>query len=113
VPEKTKPLTNKQVDHILRNWSTMQDTCLDTPTELSLLWPCEPYECKDVFDVSLVIAKKRDLPDHYRQRAQRYIEVLVARYPFQLRNEMARPMWHRFIDVWNDTGSFRRAMRVI
>ena len=106
-------LSAADVERILAHWSTLEDTCRDEPIPLTLTWPCEPKECKDVFDHSMVVTKRRDLPDYIAAEAREYIAVLVARYPFQLRPEMARPMWHRFLDVWNDTSSRRLALRAI
>ena len=104
---------NDETERILAHWSIVDDTCQDEPLPLKLEWPCDPAECKDVFGESMTVTKRRNLPDHYAEAAREYIAVLVASYPFQLRAEMARPMWHRFLDVWNDTEKRHLAMRAI
>ena len=108
------PLSAEQVERALANWNATEDTCQDTPQPLVLMWPCDPSVCKDVFGESMVVApKKRDLPMAYEVKANVYIETIVKKYPFNIRAEMARPMWHRFLDVWNDTGKLNLALRVI
>lgn len=109
---RDSPLSAEQAEHILRNWTTLEDTCRDEPQELTLFWPCT-NDCKDLFGESLIVKKTRDLPEAIAKGARDYIKVLVETYPFQLRAEMARPMWHRFLDVWNDTGKRHLAMRAI
>ena len=106
------PLSAEQVEDILKNWTATDDTCQDEPQALVLVWPCTE-DCKDVFGESMAVKRTRDLPIAYEVKAVTYIETIVKRYPFQLRAEMARPMWHRFLDVWNDTGKVHLAMRVI
>lgn len=107
------PLSVEAAERIARHWSTLEDTCIDEPKALSLVWPCDPNECKDVFGGDMVVTKKRSLPDNIANEARSYIAQIVSKYPFQLRAEMARPMWHRFLDVWNDTGKRNLAMRAI
>lgn len=106
------PFSADEIERICRNWTTDQDICHDLAMPLKLEWPCD-RDCKDVFGESMAIAKTRDLPDQYARAAREYIATIVAKYPFQLRQEMARPMWHRFLDVWNDTGKRHLAMRAI
>lgn len=114
--EESRPashLSAEQAENILKNWTATDDTCQDEPQPLVLVWPCDLAECKDLFGESMFVSKTRDLPIAYEVKAVTYIETIVKRYPFQLRSEMARPMWHRFLDVWNDTGKLHLAMRVI
>lgn len=105
-------LSSEAIERILAKWSTLEDTCRDEFVPLSLVWPCD-RDCVDPFGNSIAVNQRRFLPPALMQEACDYIVVLVARYPFQLRAEMARPMFHRFLDVWNDTGSRRLALRAI
>ena len=107
------PLSDEQVTTILSHWDDALDTCVEPQQKFLMKWPCDPSECVDVFGESMVITKKRDLPKNIGDEAVKYINTIVRRYPFQLRQEMSRPMWHRFLDVWNDTGNRRLAMRAI
>lgn len=108
-------LSDEQVEYICRNWSTHWDTCRDEPRPLDIFhWPCDPNVCKDVFGESMVVPKNRDMPmEPWLNEAKAYITVLVSKYPFQLRAEMARPMWHRFLWYWAETGSRQKALRHI
>lgn len=105
-------LSADRVEFILNHWTATDDTCSEEAQPLVLKWPCDD-DCKDIFGESMAVKKTRDLPVEHEARAVAYIETIVKKYPFQLRAEMARPMWHRFLDVWNDTGKLHLAMRVI
>jgi hypothetical protein len=104
-------MTEEQVRHVIRYWTTSQDTWQGDRS-----WgnnePAEeyPYPPQKEF-----INKKqwRDLPASLEEEAKAYIAAYCTRYPLQLRRVLGFPMWLRFCDVWSDTGKFHLAMRAI
>jgi hypothetical protein len=55
----------------------------------------------------------RPLPEDVRVKAESYIAVLTAKYPYQLRHLMGIAYWNRFSEMWCDTGDARKSMRAI
>ena len=55
----------------------------------------------------------RTLDKATAEKAHVYIRAIVAKYPFQLRYAMARPLWERFCKEWCATGDEERALRAI
>jgi hypothetical protein len=102
------PFSPEQVERIMAHWNVKDDTCHDTPKPLTIEWPCSARVCGD-----LLVKKTRNLPEEHKLKAIFYIEMILRGVPFQLRYAMAQPMIHRFLDVWNSTGSFRKAMSAI
>ena len=104
------PVSDEQLEHITRNWGTAEDTCHDYAVDYvpDFEWPCVPDKCGE-----FKLQKRRELPEELKSRATAYILTILKRYPFQLWPELSLPMFHRFLDVWNDTGDRRKAMRVI
>ncbi len=47
------------------------------------------------------------------KKAHDYIRELVKVYPFQLRHELALPLWERFAEAWCETGDEAKALGAI
>ena len=52
----------------------------------------------------------RPMPVSVATNALKYINAITAKYPFQIRFSMAKPLWQRFADAWCDTGDENYSM---
>lgn len=84
----------------IRGFGVDDLACTDRPTDLEFLWPTG-------------VKIEYSLPPEHRSRAIDYITLCVKDLPFNVRWYFAEPMWLRFIDVWNEKGSFEKAMNAI
>lgn len=55
----------------------------------------------------------RPLPEDVRERSTKYIDVITAKFPFQMRHLMGLAYWKRFSESWCDYGDEQKAMRAI
>lgn len=90
---------------ILSKTSPEKDTLRDRP-EKSSKWK---KASKGMFPYK----HNRPLTAKQAQRAIDYIDVIVKKYPFQIRYAMALPLWYRFADEWCATGNEQEALRAI
>ncbi len=96
--------SDEQLAKIINHYDPQfYDRCVDDPQspEFSVDGMLFPY------------TKKRTLLVWQAERAMRYIAECVKIYPFQLRRDLAYPMWMRFEETWDLTGDLNKAMREI
>ncbi len=104
VPHSNSVYSNEQLKKILDHYDPkFMDVCIDSPNnpEFQVDLNTFPYNFE------------RDLMVREAEPAIRYIKICVERYPFNIRRDLAYPMWMRFTETWNATGDLRKAMRAI
>lgn len=89
---------------ILSKLTTSQDRCVEK-AESSGAYTLKGF--------AFTYSHSRPLPKKTAEKAMLYIRAIVAKYPFQLRKAMARPLWDRFAEMWCETGDESKSLRAI
>ncbi len=103
VPHSNSVYSNEEIQKITHHVNGFSDRCMDDPDdpEFSVIGLIFPY------------TGTRELRVWQAERAMKYIEACVRKYPFNVRRDFAFPMWNRFVEAWDDTGDLSKAMRKI
>jgi hypothetical protein len=97
-------IDSKRKKEILSRTDPAKDTCRDD------------YDSRKSYKLEGNIFKYhhgRPLPKEEAEAAIEYISIIMRRYPFQLRYNLARPLWDRFCEEWCQSGDAAKSMRAI
>jgi hypothetical protein len=73
----------------------------------------ESYKSYSSNDYRFIYRHTRPLPRQIADKAIRYIISISKKYPFQVRMQIAMPLWDRFCQEWCETGDDIKSLKAV
>lgn len=94
-------LAEESKHKILSKRNKSLDTCIDS------------YQSYSSNDYKFIYKHSRTLPKPIAAKAIKYIICICKKYPFQVRMQMAIPLWERFCQEWCETGDEIKSLKAV